>query len=700
MSNAVKAREIFFEAIEKDSPEAVRECIDIACREDQELRLQVERLMHSHQKAGEFLGGVPSTESTSILPPITEKPGDRVGPYRLLQQIGEGGFGVVYMAEQTAPVRRKVALKIIKPGMDTKEVVARFEAERQALALMDHPNIAKVLDAGSTDSGRPYFVMELVRGIPITDYCGQEKIAVNERLDLFIKICQAIQHAHQKGLIHRDIKPSNIMVTMHDGVPVPKVIDFGIAKATQQELTEKTLFTQFHQFIGTPAYMSPEQAELSGLDIDTRSDVYSLGVLLYELLTGATPFDAKELLQSGLDEMRRIIREREPVRPSTRLSQTVSNASPCDAQDVARLPRRIESDLDWIVMKCLEKDRTRRYETANGLAMDLRRFLTQEPIVARPPSTLYRIKQAWRRNRVICSAGAIVAASLVLGIVASSVAMHRAGIEEEKAVQAQKAEQERATEAEEARRQADASAHETLRALETARVQELAARRHAYAGDINVAKQAVDSRDFGHAMDLLDRNRPVEGQEDLRGWEWRYLWQFCRSDAVGELYQAKTPVVALDVSPSGKQVAVVNYRPAGVTLIDIETKKTSSLPSAADLLVSRVAFHPQQPWLVVAGKRAKDEAHELRMIDMSTGEQRWSFKTAGECRDLQFAGEPFRLVSCSIGEPVQIHVIDPQAPKGFVLHEIESAFKEKTIQGNYIRSWNNFAVSPNGKQCV
>ena len=688
MSNAVKAREIFFDAIEKESPEAVRECIDVACRDDQELRLQVERLIHSHQKAGEFLGGVPSAESTCILPPITEKPGDRVGHYRLLQQIGEGGFGVVYMAEQTAPVRRKVALKIIKPGMDTREVVARFEAERQALALMDHPNIAKVLDAGSTDSGRPYFVMELVRGIPITDYCGQEKIAVNDRLDLFIKVCQAIQHAHQKGLIHRDIKPSNIMVTMHDGVPVPKVIDFGIAKATQQELTEKTLFTQFHQFIGTPAYMSPEQAELSGLDIDTRSDVYSLGVLLYELLTGVTPFDAKELLQSGLEEMRRIIRECEPERPSSRLSQSVSNPSPSDAQNIGRLPRRIESDLDWIVMKCLEKDRTRRYETANGLAMDLRRFMTQEPVIACPPSNLYRIGKAWRRNRVVYSAATIVAMSLVIGIIASGVAMHWAGIEKEKAVHAQKAEQERATEAEQARTQAERSALETKRALETARIQELAARRNAYAGDINAAKQAIDRRDFGRAMDLLDRNRPFKGQPDIRGWEWRYLWQFCRSDAVEELFQAKVPVVALDVSPNGKQVAVVSYRPAGITLIDINSKKTSSISTAADLLVSRVAFHPQQPWLVVAGRRATDATHELRMIDLNSGERLWSIETTGECRTLQFAGEPLRLVSFSIGDPINVHVIDPQAPKEFKRHEIESAFKEKTISRSYVRSWN------------
>ncbi|MBI1177635.1 protein kinase, partial [bacterium] len=337
-----------------------------------------------------------------------------IGRYKLLEKLGEGGFGSVWAAEQREPVKRRVALKIIKLGMDTKQVVARFEAERQALALMDHPNIAKVLDAGSTDTGRPYFVMELVKGIPITKYCDQEKLNTTERLDLFIKVCHAIQHAHQKGIIHRDIKPSNIMVTLHDGVPVPKVIDFGIAKATQQELTEKTIYTQYSQFIGTPAYMSPEQAEMSGLDIDTRSDIYSLGVLLYELLTGTTPFDTKELMASGLDEMRKIIREREPVRPSTRLSQTLTN-SPAGGSLVTR-HSSLPTDLDWIAMKCLEKDRSRRYDTANGLATDIIRHLNNEPVVARPPSATYKIHKAWRRHRTIFTAALAVVAALVLGL--------------------------------------------------------------------------------------------------------------------------------------------------------------------------------------------------------------------------------------------------------------------------------------------
>jgi serine/threonine protein kinase/Tfp pilus assembly protein PilF len=361
---------------------------------------------------------------TIVVPHLTEKPGDTIGRYKLLQLIGEGGFGVVYMAQQQEPVKRRVALKIVKLGMDTRQVVGRFEAERQALALMDHPNIAKVLDAGATDQGRPYFVMELVKGIRITDYCDQNHLSPRERLDLFVPICRAIQHAHQKGIIHRDIKPSNVLVTLHDGLPVPKIIDFGIAKATQQELTEHTVFTQFGQFIGTPAYMSPEQAEMSGLDIDTRSDIYSLGVLLYELLTGKTPFDAKELLAAGLEGMRRMIREQEPARPSTRLSTLLAAELTTTAKhrhvEAPKLVRLLRGDLDWIVMKCLEKDRTRRYETASSFAEDIESFLRNEPVKARPPSTAYRLQKFIRRNKASFAASAAVTLALLAGLVFST----------------------------------------------------------------------------------------------------------------------------------------------------------------------------------------------------------------------------------------------------------------------------------------
>jgi serine/threonine protein kinase/Tfp pilus assembly protein PilF len=361
---------------------------------------------------------------TTVSVTVTENLGDVIGHYKLLQQIGQGGFGVVYMAQQQEPVKRRVALKIVKLGMDTKQVVARFEAERQALALMDHPNIAKILDAGATSTGRPYFVMELVKGIRITDYCDQNHLSPSERLELFVQICRAVQHAHQKGIIHRDLKPSNILVTLHDGVPVPKIIDFGIAKATQQELTEQTVFTQFGQFIGTPAYMSPEQAEMSGLDVDTRSDIYSLGVLLYELLTGKTPFDPEELMSAGLEEMRRTLREKEPARPSTRLSTLMGEELTLTARlrrvDAPKLLRLLRGDLDWIVMKCLEKDRTRRYESASRFADDIECFLKNEPVSARPPSQLYRFQRMVRRNKVAFAASAAIALSIIAALVVST----------------------------------------------------------------------------------------------------------------------------------------------------------------------------------------------------------------------------------------------------------------------------------------
>jgi serine/threonine protein kinase/tetratricopeptide (TPR) repeat protein len=410
-------------------------------------------------------GSGPNHVLTSAITP-EEQPGAQVGRYKLLEKIGEGGFGVVYVAEQKTPIRRRVALKIIKLGMDTRSVVARFEAERQALAMMDHPNIAKVLDAGATDAGRPYFVMELVRGVPITQYCDQHHVSPSERVNLFIQVCQAIQHAHQKGIIHRDIKPSNILVTLHDGIPIPKVIDFGIAKATQGDLTEKTIYTQFQQFIGTPAYMSPEQAEMSGLDVDTRSDIYSLGVLLYELLTGHTPFDAKELMQAGMDEMRRKIRQTDPLRPSYRLSAMTGADSTETAQrrgmDTHRLLTLLRGDLDWIVMKCLEKDRTRRYETANGLAVDLQRHLNNEPVVARPPSSVYRMRKFVRRNKLSVVAAAAIVLAILLGIGLATVGFFRARTERNRAVAALDEAQRQRALADENFRQARAAVEDLL----------------------------------------------------------------------------------------------------------------------------------------------------------------------------------------------------------------------------------------------
>jgi serine/threonine protein kinase len=427
--------------------------LDKACVGQPGLRQRIEALLAAHEQASKFLEPQAAAARPTVrlaLPP-EEQPGERIGRYKLLQKIGEGGCGVVYMAEQEEPVRRRVALKVIKLGMDTKQVVARFEAERQALALMDHPNIAKVLDAGATEAGRPFFVMELVKGIPATRYADENKLDTRQRLDLFIQICQAVQHAHQKGIIHRDIKPSNVLVADHDGTPVPKVIDFGIAKATtDQRLTDKTLFTALEQFIGTPAYMSPEQAKLSGLDVDTRSDIYSLGVLLYELLTGKTPFDARRLLDAGFDEIRRIIREEEPPKPSTRLTQELvaADVSPLQSRgrnsgnvraDSRRLLQEVEGDLDWIVMKCLEKDRTRRYETANGLAADVQRHLSNEPVVACPPSVTYRFQKMVRRNKAAFAITTTVVGLVVIGLSISTWLMHKQKVALERALVAEQA---------------------------------------------------------------------------------------------------------------------------------------------------------------------------------------------------------------------------------------------------------------------
>jgi serine/threonine protein kinase/tetratricopeptide (TPR) repeat protein len=436
---------IFAEAIQLSVSERSA-YLERACGADEELRQRVERLLKAHDQVGDFLEqpapeAMPEARAEAS---VGEKPGDRIGRYKLLQQIGEGGCGIVFMAGQEEPVRRRVALKIIKPGMDTKSVMARFEAERQALALMDHPNIAKVFDAGATESGRPYFVMELVRGVKITEYCDRKSLTTEERLGLFVLVCRAVQHAHQKGIIHRDIKPSNILVTTTEGASaLPVIIDFGIAKATtNQRLTDRTLFTAFEMLIGTPAYMSPEQADLSGVDVDTRTDVYSLGVLLYELLTGSPPFDGGSLMKAGLDEIRRVIRERDPEQPSMRLSTMAAADLTTTAQRRQSAPpaliRSVRGDLDWIVMKALEKDRRRRYETANGLALDVQRYLANEPISARPPSKLYKLQKAVLRNKLLFTGIGVVALLLVgsLIVVSASLAKERRSRREAEAAKA------------------------------------------------------------------------------------------------------------------------------------------------------------------------------------------------------------------------------------------------------------------------
>jgi serine/threonine protein kinase len=425
------ADSIFAQAIDMPSAAERAAFLEVACGTDAEMRREVEKLVRDHFRAGAFMEAPAVALLATVDEPVTERPGTIIGPYKLMEQIGEGGMGLVFVAEQQEPVRRKVALKVIKPGMDTRQVIARFEAERQALALMDHPNIAQVHDGGQTASGRPYFVMELVKGVPITDYCDQNRLTPRQRLELFLAVCQAVQHAHHKGIIHRDIKPSNVLVVSHDGKAVVKVIDFGVAKAIGQQLTDKTVYTQFAQLIGTPLYMSPEQAGQSGLDVDTRSDIYALGVLLYELLTGTTPFSERRFKEAGFDEMRRLIREEEPPRPSTRIStlgQAAATVSTNRNSDPKHLSRLFRGELDWIVMKALEKDRECRYESANAFAADVQRYLNDEPVLACPPSAWYRFRKLARRRKgafVTMLAAVLVVLLGVTGLAVSNVLITR-----------------------------------------------------------------------------------------------------------------------------------------------------------------------------------------------------------------------------------------------------------------------------------
>ncbi len=542
----------------------------------------------AEEKAETLRVGEPAgTERSEII-------GGRIGRYKLLQKLGEGGCGVVYMAEQTEPMRRRVALKVIKLGMDTKTVIARFEAERQALAMMDHTNIARVFDAGATETGRPFFVMELVKGIRITDYCDQNKLSTRERLELFKHVCQAIQHAHQKGIVHRDIKPSNILVTLHDGVPVPKVIDFGIAKATDQQLTDKTVFTVFGQFIGTPAYMSPEQAELSGLDTDTRTDIYSLGVLLYELLTGTTPFDPRDLLKRGLDEIRRTIREVEPPRPSTKVStlaaadlNTVSNQRQCGP---AKLSVLLRGDLDWMVMKCLEKDRTRRYETANGLASDVEHHLNDEPVTAGPPTGFYRLQKLVRRNKVAVSATAMVALSVLVGLSTAIWSL----VQEKRARQrAEFAERDQAH----LRQQAEAARDTVGRATRETQYQ-LAAT--SFQRALLLCEQGevpAGVLSLGRALELAHEAKAADVEQDCRwnldAWA-RHLSQLTL------VLPHPDQVLAVALSPDDRVIAS-GCKDGAVRFWDAATGEPAGRALTHGSPVQALAFHPHQPRLVAAG---------------------------------------------------------------------------------------------------
>lgn len=563
----INERSLFMQALEIDDLAQRERLLERECGDDLELRQRIERLLSAHAAAGGILDQ-PAVEpqGTDAFQPLTESVGTVIGPFKLIQQIGEGGMGVVYMAQQTEPMKRLVALKIIKPGMDTRQVIARFEAERQTLAMMDHPNIAKVLDAGTTDSGRPFFVMELVKGVPITQYCDTKKLTTRQRLELLLPVCHAVQHAHQKGVIHRDLKPSNVLIALYDGQPVPKVIDFGVAKATGGQLTEKTLVTGFGSLVGTLEYMSPEQAELNQLDVDTRSDIYSLGVLMYELLTGTTPIDRQRLRTAAFTEMLRIIRKEEPPLPSTRLSTSDSLASVAANRQIepAKLSRLVRGEVDWIVMKALEKDRNRRYETANGLAQDIRRYLNDEAIIARPTSTLYRLQKVIHRNRAAAGLIGTIAMVLLLGSTISTwlaIRESRANnLARQSLIEADQQRQQALTAKADAERQRDRAekatqdeaaqrklAEEREAEAEAAKVAELEQRQAAeqerdranaanveiarqkeqqrralYAAQMNLISRAWDSNNITRVRELLNASRPQPGESDLRGFEWHY----------------------------------------------------------------------------------------------------------------------------------------------------------------------------------
>ncbi len=652
---AARAEATFNSALECPAEERAA-YVHEACGDDAELQARVRELLAAHDAADDFLNSEPSMtpeieEQLARLKP--EEAGEMIGPYKLREQIGEGGFGTVWVADQEKPVRRRVALKIIKLGMDTKEVIARFEQERQALAMMDHPNIAKVLDAGATQYGRPFFVMELVRGVKITDYSDEQKLSTPERIELFITVCQAVQHAHQKGIIHRDLKPSNILVTINDGEAVPKVIDFGVAKATQGRLTDATIYTQFQQMIGTPLCMSPEQAELTSLDIDTRSDIYALGVLLYELLTGHTPIDQETMGRIGMDEMRRMIREVDPPRPSMRV-KTLDGAELTTAAkrrhtDPARLPGTLRGDIDWIVMKCLEKDRKRRYETANGLALDLQRHLKNEVITARPPTAGYLLSKLIRRNKLAFAAGAAVAAALVLGVVVSSWQAVRATRATEKAEDNEKKAVEAQANETTQRQLADAARANEANLRQRAEGEELAARQRAYASDMNVAKQALDGNNLGRALNLLNRQRPKPGQRDLRGWEWRYLWEQTRSDALFTLDQKSTEIVSLSASPDGNWLAAGMHQQEGLSVWDLRTrqelvqlaKNENRVIAAFSSTESVLAFSSVT---VLASGQSRNT---LRLWNIATRQITAQIPLDGECHGLAFAQDGKTLVTAT-----------------------------------------------------
>jgi len=596
-NHLAKTERIFRKAVQIVDPAERETYLHEACQGDTQLQQDVKSLLTADDSAGQFLEGSPiNCEVTLDAGPLAEGPGTLIGPYKILEKIGEGGMAVVYMAQQEQPLRRRVALKLIKLGMDTREVIARFEAERQALALMDHSNIAKVFDAGATETGRPFFVMELVRGASITEFCDKNHLNTRERLELFISVCQAVHHAHQKGIIHRDIKPSNIMVTLHDGEPIVKVIDFGIAKAVNQQLTEKTVFTRYAQLIGTPEYMSPEQAEMSGLDVDTRTDVFSLGVLLYELLTGATPFDSEFLLSKGYGELQRIIREEEPVRPSTKIStlgETATDIAKHRRTSPELLCKLMRTDLDWIVMKTLEKNRKRRYESVSEFAADIRRHLDHELVVAGRPSAIYKTQKFVKRNKALCISVATIAVILIFAAIFST---RQAWI----AHKARRAESS-------ARASAEQERDQTKQAERKAQQEKRVAQQNAYASKMQLARMDWENGNINRVQETLAKTEDYPNH----GFEWYYWQRMCHLDLM-TLRAHDGPVYAAVYSPDGMTIASCSGNK--VHIWDARTGTEITTYEGHKTPIYALAYSPDGQWIVTGS--GDDTA---RIWDTKTG---------------------------------------------------------------------------------